>query len=154
MKILVLNGPNLNLLGQREVDIYGSLSLAVIEKRVHNAAKERNIECVFFQSNHEGALIDRLHQAKAEQIDGILCNPAGYTHSSVALRDAFLAVEIPFVEIHLSNIYARESFRHHSYFSDIAIGQISGFALDSYLLGFEAICRYIERYSEPSSRIQ
>ena len=143
MKILVLDGPNLNLLGIREESIYGSLTLDAIQKSLQAMVEDSTVDLEFFQSNHEGLLIDRIHQALHEGISGILCNPGAYTHTSVALRDAFLGTQIPFIEIHLTNVYARESFRHHSYFSDIAIGQIIGFGGQGYLLGLEAIIRYI-----------
>ncbi len=139
MKILVLNGPNLNLLGIRETEIYGSSSLQMIEKTLEIKAEEYSIHVEHFQSNHEGQLIERIHQAYQEGVDGVLCNPGGYTHTSVALRDAFLATQIPFVEIHLSNVQAREEFRRQSYFSDIAIGQITGFGVKGYVLGLDAI---------------
>ena len=143
MKILVLDGPNLNLLGIREESIYGSLTLDSIQKSLQAKTVDSTVVLEFYQSNHEGLLIDRIHQALQEGVSGILCNPGAYTHTSVALRDAFLGTKIPFIEIHLSNVYARESFRHHSYFSDIAIGQIIGFGGQGYLLGLEAIIRYI-----------
>ena len=143
MNVLVLNGPNLNLLGIREKSIYGSLTLAAIQKSMLEKAADLGVKLEFYQSNHEGSLIDRIHQALQDGVSGILCNPGAYTHTSIALRDAFLGTQIPFIEIHLSNVHARESFRHHSYFSDIAIGQIVGFGGQGYLLGLEAIIRYI-----------
>ncbi len=133
--ILILNGPNLNLLGMREPDQYGATTLKDIEHRLEDiAARTGEANLLFFQSNAEHQLIDRLHQAHLESIDFIIFNPAAFTHTSIALRDAMLAVAIPFIEVHLSNIYARDSFRHHSYFSDIAKGVICG--LGSY--GYEA----------------
>lgn len=144
MKILVLNGPNLNLLGLREPELYGTNSLFSIEKALEEKSEGYSISLEHFQSNHEGELIERIHQAYREEVAGILCNPGGYTHSSVALRDAFLATKIPFVEIHLSNIHAREPFRRNSYFSDIAIGQISGFGRKGYLLGLEALIHHLQ----------
>jgi 3-dehydroquinate dehydratase-2 len=122
--ILVLNGPNLNLLGTREPEKYGHDTLQNIEDRLASLASDHQI--AFFQSNVEGELINRIHQAQVDKVDFILINPAAFTHTSIALRDAMLAVNIPFIEIHLSNVYARESFRHHSYLSDIAVAVISG----------------------------
>jgi 3-dehydroquinate dehydratase-2 len=122
--ILVLNGPNLNLLGTREPEKYGHDTLQNIEDRLASLASDHDI--AFFQSNVEGELINRIHQAQVDKVDFILINPAAFTHTSIALRDAMLAVNIPFIEIHLSNVYARESFRHHSYLSDIAVAVISG----------------------------
>lgn len=140
MDILVLNGPNLNLLGSREPDVYGSVTLTEVEKSLIDTAAEDGLRLTCFQSNHEGELITRIHQAKAEGVRFIIINPAGYTHTSVALRDALLAVEIPFVEVHISNIHAREKFRHHSYFSDIAAGVIAG--LD--VFGYFAALAYVK----------
>lgn len=140
-RILVLHGPNLNLLGVREPDIYGSETLADIDRRLIALGKSRGVAVETFQSNYEGALIERVHAAKSQGIGGIVINPAALTHTSVGLRDALKGVGIPFVEVHLSNVHAREAFRHHSYFSDVAIGTIVGlgsrgydFALE-YLLG-------------------
>ncbi|MES2757584.1 MAG: type II 3-dehydroquinate dehydratase [Pseudomonadota bacterium] len=131
-KLLLLNGPNLNLLGTREPAVYGAETLADVERAAtaQAAAAGATLEC--FQSNHEGALIDRIHAAKAEGVDAIVINPAALTHTSVGLRDAFSAVEIPFVEVHISNIYQREEFRHHSYLSAIALGTICGLGTDGY----------------------
>jgi 3-dehydroquinate dehydratase-2 len=131
-KLLLLNGPNLNLLGTREPAVYGSETLADVERaaKAQAATAGATIEC--FQSNHEGALIDRIHAAKTEGVDAIVINPAGLTHTSVALRDAFAAVEIPFVEVHISNIHQREAFRHHSFLSAIASGTICGLGTDGY----------------------
>ena len=123
-KLLLLNGPNLNLLGTREPATYGSTTLADVEAAAIAQALAAGATLQCFQSNHEGALIDRIHQARDESVGFILINPAGFTHSSVALRDALAAVAIPFIEVHLSNIHQREAFRHHSYFSDLAIGSI------------------------------
>ena len=139
MKVLFLNGPNLNLLGQREPEIYGSLTLTDIEDMVREHATRHNVEATFFQSNHEGALVDRIHAARTEGVDFIVINPAAYTHTSVALRDALAGVAIPFVEVHLSNVHRREPFRHHSYFSDQAIGVICGLGWQGYLLALEYV---------------
>jgi len=150
MKLLVLHGPNLNLLGQREQSIYGCQSLVDIDKRLRMVAQQQGWELNSFQSNSEGELIDAIHRALTENVDGIVFNPAAYTHTSVALRDALLAVAIPTVEVHLTNIYQRESFRHHSYISGVAIGQISGFGIDSYLLGIQALVNYINKSGRTS----
>lgn len=131
-KFLLLQGPNLNLLGQREPEIYGSTTLDDIHQSLVAYAKQHDVELSTFQSNWEGAIIDRVHQALHEDIELILINPAGLTHTSVALRDALLGVAIPFIEIHLSNIHARETFRHHSYFSDKAIAVICGLGAFGY----------------------
>lgn len=137
-KLLVLHGPNLNLLGVREPDIYGRENLAEINAGLAARAEAAGHELAWFQSNAEHELIGRVHQARDEGTAMILINPAAFTHTSVALRDALAAVDIPFVEIHLSNPHAREAFRHHSYFSDLAIGVIAGFGADSYRLALEA----------------
>ena len=134
--ILVLNGPNLNLLGTREPETYGRTTLADIEARLQDLADAHQLEC--FQSNSEGALIDRIHQAGRDGVDFILINPAAFTHTSVALRDALAATRIPFIEVHLSNVHAREAFRHHSYFSDLAIGVIAGLGAKGYELALVA----------------
>ena len=136
--ILLLNGPNLNLLGRREPDVYGHDSLADIEARLEQQAKTLGHQLLCFQSNAEGALVDRIHQALDQNVELILINPGGYTHSSVALRDALLGVALPFIEIHLSNPHARESFRHHSYLSDIARGVIVGLGAQGYALALSA----------------
>jgi len=143
--LLVLHGPNLNLLGVREPERYGSLSLMEINSALQAAAQAAGDELSCFQSNAEHALIERIHLAREEQVAGILFNPAGYTHSSVALRDALLAVTIPFVEVHMSNIHAREPFRSHSYFSDIALGVVTGFGADSYHLALRALHAHLAR---------
>jgi len=136
-KILVIHGPNLNMLGKRETDVYGNATLDEINNAVKLLAKELGADVSFFQSNSEGKLIDIIHEA-AVAYEAIVINPGGYTHSSVALRDAIAAVNIPAVEVHMSNIYSREEFRHHSFISPVAAGQISGFGVNSYLLGFRA----------------
>lgn len=138
MKILVMNGPNINMLGVREPEVYGTLTLGEIENKIKEAAGT-NAVVSFFQSNHEGALIDRIHRAYDEKIDYIIINAGAYTHTSIALRDAFLATEIPFVEIHLSNVFSREQYRSESYLADIAIGVISGFRENSYILALAHI---------------
>ena len=136
--ILVLHGPNLNLLGTREPEIYGSETLGDIDAKLTRLAKEAGHHLLSLQSNAEYELIDRIHEARREGVDFIIFNPAAFTHTSVALRDALLGVGIPFIEVHLSNVHARESFRHHSYFSDIASGVICGFGSKGYELALEA----------------
>jgi 3-dehydroquinate dehydratase-2 len=136
-KILVLNGPNLNLLGKRQPDLYGRLTLEQINQKVRALAKELGLGVDIRQSNHEGELVTWIQQAPGE-FGAIVINPAAYTHSSVALRDAISAVGLPTIEIHLSNIHKREPFRHHSYIAEVAIGQITGFGAESYLLGLRA----------------
>jgi 3-dehydroquinate dehydratase-2 len=137
-RILVLHGPNLNLLGTREPDVYGHTTLADIHAMMEARAHADGIQIESFQSNSEGGLIDRVQAAGAEGIEFIIINPGGYTHTSIALRDALAAVRIPFIEVHLSNIFAREAFRHHSYFSDIAVGTICGLGAQGYGLALEA----------------
>lgn len=137
-KILLLNGPNLNRLGQREPGIYGADSLALIEQRLVDQAEAQSAQLVYLQSNSEAALIERIHAAAEEGVDFILINPAAFTHTSIALRDALLAAAIPFIEIHLSNVQAREEFRHHSFFSDIAVGVITGLGAFGYELALSA----------------
>ena len=136
-KVLVIHGPNLNMLGKRETGVYGNATLDEINNAVRLLAKELDADVSFFQSNSEGKLIDKIHEA-AGAYDAIVINPGGYTHSSVALRDAIAAVNIPAVEVHMSNIYSREEFRHHSFISPVAAGQISGFGVNSYLIGLRA----------------
>ena len=136
--ILVIHGPNLNLLGTREPEVYGSDTLEAIDQKLSQMAQQNAIALQSFQSNHEGEIVTRIQQAGAEQVDFVIINPAAFTHTSVAIRDAFLATRIPFVEVHLSNVHAREEFRLHSYLSDIAVGVISGFGKTSYLLALEA----------------
>jgi 3-dehydroquinate dehydratase II len=135
--ILVLNGPNLNLLGSRQPEIYGKTTLAQIEKKLGALARELGVKIDFRQSNSEGELVTWIQQA-AGKFGAIVINPAAYTHTSLAMRDAIAAVGIPTIEIHLSNIYRRESFRHHSYIAEVAGGQIAGFGVESYLLGLRA----------------
>ena len=142
-KVLLINGPNLNLLGSREPEIYGSTTLMEIEKKVASKLREHKIDCESFQSNTEGKIIDWLHNNRSS--DFLLLNPGALSHTSVGLRDAVLGVEIPFIEIHLSNVHKREEFRHHSYFSDIAIGALSGLGVKGYLLAAEFAVDYIEQ---------
>ncbi len=144
MKLLVLHGPNLNLLGTRETGIYGSTTLAQINDNLAVLAAELGVELDCFQSNSEGALVDAIHDAMGKA-DGILINPAAYTHTSVAIRDALAGVALPAVEVHLSNIHTREPFRHTSYTAPVTIGQVVGFGPDSYLLGLRALVGVIRR---------
>lgn len=137
MKILIINGPNLNLLGKREPDIYGTFTLDEINARVAALAAELGTEVTFFQSNHEGELVQKIQDAMGV-FQAIVMNPGAYTHTSVALRDAIVSTGIPVVETHISNIYRREEFRRHSYISGVAVGQISGFGPESYLLALRA----------------
>ncbi|MCC5614353.1 type II 3-dehydroquinate dehydratase [Nostoc sp. CHAB 5836] len=142
LSILALHGPNLNLLGQREPGIYGSLTLAEINRLLEEEAFKLQAKIFPLQSNHEGILVDTIHGALGQH-QGILINAGAYTHTSVALRDAIAAVNLPTVEVHLSNIYRREDFRHHSYIAPVAIGQISGFGVQSYLLGLQALVNHL-----------
>ncbi|WP_426164840.1 type II 3-dehydroquinate dehydratase [Pseudoduganella sp. R-34] len=135
--LLLLNGPNLNLLGTREPETYGASTLADVEQAAQAQANTAGAQLACFQSNHEGALIDRIHAARTEGVDFIVINPGGYTHTSVALRDALAGVAIPFIEVHISNIYRREEFRHHSYLSAIAQGTICGLGIDGYRLAID-----------------
>lgn len=144
LRILLLNGPNLNMLGTREPDKYGSQTLASIISRLTDTATSLNVTLESLQSNAEHELIDRIHQAK-DQIDYILINPAAFTHTSVAIRDALLAVNIPFIEIHLSNVHAREPFRHHSYLSDIAAGVICGLGADGYTYALQTAVKRLSQ---------
>ena len=141
-KILVINGPNLNLLGTRETSIYGSKTLKEIEKELEAKAAEMQATMDFRQSNHEGELVDWI-QASREEYDGIIINAAAYTHTSIAIRDALIAVKKPVIEVHLSNIYQREEFRHHSFIADIALGQICGLGWMGYSLAFDAMIWYL-----------
>ena len=137
-KILIIHGPNLNLLGQRETSVYGTTTLDEIDRRLQKVAKESSVELAFLQSNHEGDIVDAIGRAPAEGFSAIVINPAAYTHTSVAIRDAVAAITIPTIEIHLSNIYKREEFRHHSMVAPSVLGQISGFGVHSYVLGLLA----------------
>jgi 3-dehydroquinate dehydratase II len=140
--VLVLHGPNLNLLGLREPEIYGSTTLMDIDKALKQRAEALKVELTCFQSNHEGGLVDAIHAAR-DHHQGILINAGAYTHTSIAIRDAFSGVAIPVVEVHLSNVYKREEFRQHSYLSSIAVGQICGFGANSYYLGLEALVSHL-----------
>lgn len=141
--VLVLHGPNLNLLGVREPEVYGATTLAEIDAGLAAQATDAGCELSSFQSNHEGELIDRIHAAR-DDADGLLINPGGLTHTSVSLRDALAGVGLPVVEVHLSNVFARESFRHHSHVSGVAVGVISGFGVWSYRLGLQALLQHIQ----------
>lgn len=138
-KVLVINGPNLNLLGTREPHIYGSTTLADVENGLRAQAQQLGLELDCFQSNHEGAIVDRIHQARLEGVKFVLINPGAYTHTSVAIRDAFGGVAIPFVEVHISNVHKRETFRHHSYLSDVAEAVMAGFGTLGYNLALQFI---------------
>ncbi|ABE48297.1 MULTISPECIES: type II 3-dehydroquinate dehydratase [Methylobacillus] len=143
--VLVLHGPNLNLLGLREPTHYGSDTLESINHQLKHHADSAGIAIETFQSNHEAALMEKIHALAHAPVDFIIINPAAFTHTSVALRDALSAVKIPFIEVHLSNIYARESFRHHSYFSDLAVGVISGLGARGYLMALDYAIHHISR---------
>ncbi len=145
MKISVLNGPNLQLLGSRKVEVYGRVTLDAIEARLREVARETGTEMTFFQSNHEGELVDAIAQAAAEGSAGIVINPAAYTHTSVAIRDAIEGVRLPAIEVHLSNIHAREGFRHESMTAPVCIGQIAGLGADGYEWAYRALVRYIQK---------
>ncbi|GHT56218.1 3-dehydroquinate dehydratase [Endomicrobiia bacterium] len=141
-KVLVINGPNINMLGVREPEIYGNITLKGIENELSSLAKELKVEVDFFQSNHEGAIVDKI-QSSLNGIAGIIINPAAFTHTSVAIRDAFIAISVPIIEVHISNIYAREEFRHKSYIAAIAVGQITGLGIDGYLFALRKIVSLI-----------
>ena len=150
-RILILNGPNLNLLGTREPTIYGSSTLPAIISNVKKQVADRPVEVESFQANHEGAIIEKIHEARTTGVDFIIINPAGYTHTSVVIRDALLGVSIPFVELHLSNVHAREGWRRHSYFSDKAVGVICGLGEYGYTAAVEFALKYLERNKKQSS---
>jgi len=143
-KVLVIHGPNLNMLGKRETGVYGTATLDEINDAVRTAAKELGADVTFFQSNSEGMLIDKIHEASG-RYGAIIINPGGYTHTSVSLRDAIAAVALPTIEVHMSNIYSREEFRHHSYITPVAAGQISGFGVNSYLLALRAAVEMVRK---------
>ena len=146
MHIAVLNGPNLNLLGEREPDVYGRASLAEIEAAVRARARALGVECSWTQTNHEGELVEAIQALKGPpRVDGAIVNAAAFTHTSLAVRDALLAVRVPFVEVHLSNIFAREPERRRSLLADLAVGVVTGFGADSYHLGLEALVRFLGR---------
>ena len=144
MRILFINGPNLNLLGEREPEIYGHRSLDQINDKIRDRAREGGVEVVFYQSNHEGEIVERIQKAKG-QFDALVINPAAYTHTSVAIRDALLAAGIPTIEVHLSNPAKREEFRQESLISDVVIGTISGFGEGSYLLALQAAVEFLSK---------
>jgi len=142
LRIWVVHGPNLNLLGTREPEIYGAITLAELDRRIQTAAKEAGVEVECFQSNHEGEIAERLHAAR-DRAHGLLLNPAGLTHTSVVLRDALLATGLPAVEVHLSNVHAREDFRHRSLVADVVVGRVLGFGPASYLLGLQGLVAHL-----------
>jgi 3-dehydroquinate dehydratase-2 len=144
-KILVIHGPNLNLLGQRETSIYGTTSLDEINRSLEKTAQQSNVQLSFFQSNHEGDIVDIIGKAPKDGFAAIVINPAAYTHTSVAIRDALSAVSIPAIEVHLSNIYKREEFRHQSLIAPACVGQVSGFGVQSYILGLLAAVDLIQK---------
>lgn len=144
MSVLLINGPNLNLLGSREPDIYGASSLAEIEAKLIESANQKEVKLVCFQSNAEHELVERIHDAGSDDTQFILINPAAFTHTSVAIRDALAGVSIPFIELHISNPHSREPFRHHSYFSDIAVGVIAGFGIRSYSMALDEAINYLQ----------
>ena len=147
MRIGIVHGPNLNLLGQREPELYGRETLAEVDRALAEVGRELGVEVASFQSNSEGALVDHVQQ-RAAAVAGFVVNAGAYTHTSVALRDALIGVARPFVEVHLSNVYAREEFRHHSVLAAVCVGQITGFGPDSYLLGLQALVRVLDAGGE------
>jgi 3-dehydroquinate dehydratase-2 len=146
--ILVIHGPNLNLLGTREPEVYGADTLAEINQDLTRMARQKDIDLQTFQSNSEGEIVGCIQQARNNKVEFIIINPAAYTHTSIAIRDAFLATRLPFIEVHLSNVYAREDFRKHSYLSDLAVGVICGFGINSYRLAFEAASIHCQQPSQ------
>lgn len=151
-RLLVLHGPNLNLLGTREPEVYGRVTLADIDQALADKAQAAGAELSSFQSNHEGAIVDRIQQARTEKVEFVLINPAAYTHTSVAIRDALAGVALPFIEIHLSNVHKREAFRHHSYFSDLAEAVICGLGWKGYLYALDfALERLAANVAEESA---
>ena len=148
LRILVLHGPNLNLLGTREPSVYGTTTLPEIDGRLQEVATAGGVDLACFQSNSEGALIDRIHAAMSAGVGFIVINPRAYTHTSIALRDALAAVAIPFIEIHLSNIHAREEFRKHSLLADLAIGVVTGLGADGYEFALEAAIRHVGKHAK------
>jgi 3-dehydroquinate dehydratase II len=144
MKILLINGPNLNLLGTREPAKYGHTTLPQVEAMFREAGQALGVEVACFQNNHEGGIVDRIHAARTEGVAGIVINPGAYTHTSVAIRDAFAGTAIPFAEIHVSNVHAREPFRHHSYLSEIAAGIVVGFGVEGYLLALRGLVKKLQ----------
>jgi 3-dehydroquinate dehydratase-2 len=144
MSVLLINGPNLNLLGSREPEIYGASNLTEIEAKLIKSANEKGVKLVCFQSNAEHELVERIHEARNDGTQFILINPAAFTHTSVAIRDSLAGVSIPFIELHISNPHSREPFRHHSYFSDLAVGVIAGFGLNSYSMALDAAINFLE----------
>jgi 3-dehydroquinate dehydratase II len=153
-KLLVLHGPNLNLLGTREPSVYGTTTLAEINQLLQDIASAAGMTLEAFQSNSEGALVDRVQAAKPEGVGMIVINPGAYTHTSIALRDAFAAVAIPFIEVHLSNVHAREEFRQKSYLSDVAVGVITGLGADGYQFAVEAAIRRLKRAAQTTQNHQ
>ena len=153
MKILILHGANLNLLGTREPEVYGSLTLESLNEKLIAEGQKMSVEITCQQSNHEGTLIDALHSAN-EWADGVVFNPAGYTHTSVALRDAIASIEIPVVEVHISNVYAREEFRHKSLVSAVCVGKISGFGWMSYKLALEALVEMLNLQTLRNTKLE
>lgn len=147
MKILVINGVNMNMLGLRETEKYGTMTLKDLEKDLYAFSFEIGIDIETFQSNFEGEIVEKIHNAK-DNFDGIVINAGAYTHTSIAIRDAISAINVPAVEVHMTNIYKREEFRHHSYLAPVCIGQISGFGINSYKLGLKAVVDYLSDNNE------